>query len=73
MTTLEEYIDIMLPEVEAELQSCVETALGDGLEELNTMLSYHLGWEGEDAGPAARGKRIRPLFILETSTADAGD
>jgi geranylgeranyl diphosphate synthase type I len=28
------------------------------------MLAYHLGWEGEGAGPEAQGKRIRPLAVL---------
>jgi hypothetical protein len=25
------------------------------------MLTYHMGWTGEGAGPQAAGKRIRPL------------
>ena len=37
------------------------------------MLAYHMGWEGEGAGPAARGKRIRPLLVLLTSGAAQGD
>jgi geranylgeranyl diphosphate synthase type I len=37
------------------------------------MLAYHLGWEGEGAGPQARGKRIRPLLLLLTSAAAGGN
>jgi geranylgeranyl diphosphate synthase type I len=32
-----------------------------------------LGWEGEDAGPKATGKRIRPLLLLLTAAAAGGD
>src|SRR5512135_1658451 len=28
------------------------------------MLTYHMGWAGEGAGPEATGKRIRPLLVL---------
>jgi geranylgeranyl diphosphate synthase type I len=28
------------------------------------MLTYHMGWTGEGAGPEATGKRIRPLMVL---------
>jgi geranylgeranyl diphosphate synthase type I len=31
-----------------------------------------MGWEGEDAGPQARGKRIRPLLVLLTAASAAG-
>ena len=33
------------------------------------MLTYHMGWTGEGAGPEATGKRIRPLLVLLTSSA----
>ena len=37
------------------------------------MLAYHLGWEGEGAGPEARGKRIRPLLLLLATQAAGGE
>ncbi len=37
------------------------------------MLAYHLGWEGDGAGPEARGKRIRPLLVLLTAAAAGGE
>ena len=37
------------------------------------MMAYHMGWEGEDAGTKARGKRIRPLLLLLTAAAARGD
>ena len=33
------------------------------------MLSYHMGWEGENAGLEAQGKRIRPLMTLLSAVA----
>ncbi len=37
------------------------------------MLTYHMGWTGEGAGPEATGKRIRPLLVLLTSASAGGD
>jgi geranylgeranyl diphosphate synthase, type I len=36
------------------------------------MLTYHMGWAGEGAGPQAAGKRVRPLLVL-LSTASCFD
>jgi geranylgeranyl diphosphate synthase, type I len=33
------------------------------------MLTYHMGWTGEGAGPEATGKRIRPMMLLLCSAA----
>lgn len=55
---------IFLPALEEELQRAVSNADGEGLGELHTMLAYHMGWQGEGAGPKATGKRIRPLLLL---------
>ena len=37
------------------------------------MLTYHMGWSGEGAGPEATGKRVRPLLTLLTSAASGTD
>ena len=37
------------------------------------MLTYHMGWEGEGAGPEAQGKRIRPLLVLLCAEAAGGN
>ncbi len=37
------------------------------------MLTYHMGWAGEGAGSKPRGKRIRPLLVLLTTSASGGD
>ncbi len=58
---------VMLPAIETELITAVDRVGGKGLEELHLMLAYHLGWNGEGAGPKATGKRIRPLLLLLTT------
>ncbi len=63
----------MLPAVEQELQDCVAAAQGPGLAEYAHMLAYHMGWEGEGAGPKAQGKRVRPLLVLLSAAAAGGN
>lgn len=55
------------------MKDAVSLANTPGQEELYGMLTYHLGWEGEGAGPRATGKRIRPMLVLLTTTAAGGD
>ncbi len=70
---LDNFIQEMLPEIETELMSSVAHANDPGLEEFHSMMTYHLGWEGEGAGAEARGKRIRPLLVLLTTAAAGSD
>jgi geranylgeranyl diphosphate synthase type I len=63
----------MLTAVEDELRACVAAADGFGLAEYAHMLAYHLGWEGEGAGPKARGKRVRPMLLLLSAASAGGD
>jgi geranylgeranyl diphosphate synthase, type I len=71
-TTLNQLIGIMLPVLEEELERSLSEVRRDELEGLYQMFAYHLGWEGEGAGPEARGKRIRPLLLLLTTAAAGG-
>jgi geranylgeranyl diphosphate synthase type I len=59
--------------IEEELQQVVAQARQPGLEEMHHMLAYHMGWEGQGAGPEARGKRIRPLLVLLSAAAAGGE
>lgn len=67
--SLKKFMETMLPAVETELRRQVSR-----LDEAHTrpfyeMLTYHMGWTGEGAGPEATGKRIRPLLLLLTVAA----
>jgi geranylgeranyl diphosphate synthase, type I len=62
--TLEEFTHIFLPAIETELHACIDQVISTEPNELHRMLTYHLGWEGIDAGQEAQGKRIRPLLLL---------
>jgi geranylgeranyl diphosphate synthase type I len=66
-------MESMLPAIESELKKNVKSVKKTGLDELHSMLTYHLGWEGEGAGPKARGKRIRPLLVLLTTASTGTD
>ncbi|HNQ94010.1 MAG TPA: polyprenyl synthetase family protein [Anaerolineales bacterium] len=54
--------------VEAELQKQVSRLDAPRTKPFHEMLTYHMGWTGEGAGPEATGKRIRPLLVLLTAS-----
>lgn len=61
---LNELIAQMLPAVETELMRQVARLDEPRTRPFHEMLTYHMGWTGEGAGPEATGKRIRPLLVL---------
>jgi len=63
-----------LSAIEAELQRQVARLDEPRTKPFYDMLTYHMGWTGEGAGPDAAGKRVRPLMLLLTVAAcdDAG-
>ncbi len=65
--------ETMLPAVEQAMQAVLARARCEDHDDLYHMLAYHMGWEGEGAGPKARGKRIRPLLLLLTTAAAGGN
>ncbi len=65
--SLKQQMEIMLPAIEAELQKQVARLDDAATRPFHEMLTYHMGWTGEDAGPEAQGKRIRPLLVLLTA------
>ena len=71
-TILNQLIGLMLPEIEGELERSLHELQRGELEGLYQMFAYHLGWQGEGAGPEARGKRVRPLLLLLTTAAAGG-
>lgn len=60
---------ILLSAIEAELQRQVARLDEPHTKPFYEMLTYHMGWTGEGAGPGATGKRIRPLLVLLTTAA----
>jgi len=59
--------------IETELQRQIARLDGAHTGPFLEMLTYHMGWTGEGAGPAATGKRIRPLLVLLTHASAGGD
>lgn len=63
----------LLAGIENELQRQVARLDNPQIKTYHEMLTYHMGWTGEGAGPEATGKRIRPLLVLLTSASAGGD
>lgn len=59
--------------IEAELQKQVSRLDAPRTKPFHEMLTYHMGWTGEGAGPEATGKRIRPLLVLLTASSCGAD
>ncbi|MCG2787012.1 MAG: polyprenyl synthetase family protein [Anaerolineae bacterium] len=62
----------MLPAIESELQKQVARLDQSRTAIYHEMLTYHMGWTGQGAGPEATGKRIRPLMVLLCTAAAGG-
>ena len=63
----------LLSSIELELQKQVSRLDQPRTKPFHEMLTYHMGWTGEGAGPEATGKRIRPLMVLLVTAASGGD
>ncbi|MEP6894409.1 MAG: polyprenyl synthetase family protein [Chloroflexota bacterium] len=63
----------LLSHIELELQKQVSRLDQPRTKEFHEMLTYHMGWTGEGAGPDATGKRIRPLLVLLTAASCGAD
>lgn len=59
----------LLSHIELELQRQVSRLDQTHTKRFHDMLTYHMGWTGDGAGPEATGKRIRPLMVLLTCLA----
>ena len=64
-------IKLLLSHIELELQKQVSRLDAPRTKPFHEMLTYHMGWTGEGAGPEATGKRIRPLLLLLTCLASS--
>ena len=61
----------LLSAIEIELQRQISRLDAPRTKAFHEMLTYHMGWTGEGAGPEATGKRIRPLLVLLTCLASS--
>jgi geranylgeranyl diphosphate synthase type I len=66
-------IKTLISYIEMELQRQVARLEGPRTTSFHEMLTYHMGWTGEGAGPEAAGKRIRPLILLLCTAASSTD
>jgi geranylgeranyl diphosphate synthase type I len=66
-------IKSLLPPIELELQRQVARLEQPRTRHFHEMLTYHMGWTGEGAGPEATGKRIRPVLLLLCTSACGAD
>lgn len=71
---LKDYSTLFLPAIEKQLHDALDSLFPETrYANLRGMMAYHLGWEGEGAGPAAQGKRIRPQLVLLCCAAAGAD
>lgn len=63
----------LLNAIESELQRQISRLDTPRTKPFHEMLTYHMGWTGEVAGPDATGKRIRPLLVLLSNAACGAD
>lgn len=63
----------ILSNLELELQRQVSRLDVTRTKPFHEMLTYHMGWTGEGAGPEATGKRIRPLMLLLCTSSCGAD
>ena len=59
--------------IEMELQKQVARLDAPRTKLFHEMLTYHMGWTGEGAGPEATGKRIRPILVVLTTASCGAD
>src|SRR5262245_35325878 len=64
---------LVLSDIELELQRQISRLDTPRTKLFHEMLTYHMGWTGEGAGPDATGKRIRPLMLLLCTAACGAD
>ena len=71
--SLKEYIEVLVPAVEAELKRQIGRLDQPSTNAFHEMLTYHMGWTGERPENMLTGKRIRPLLLLLVTAASGHD
>ncbi len=70
---MNELSQTLLEAIEEELKKQVSRLDETYTALYHEMLTYHMGWTGEGAGPQATGKRLRPLVVLLAAAAVGGE
>lgn len=70
--SLENYLQVIRPVIEQQLKNSFTKCIPEKYSGLRSMVAYHMGWEGDDAGSEGQGKRIRPLLVLLCTEAAGG-
>lgn len=67
------FADKTRPAIKEEIQQVITQSGDHGCGGLKEMITYQLGWTGDNAGPKAEGKQIRPLLVLLAAEAAGGE
>ena len=66
------FADAAKPALRKELEKVIAEAGSPGTPDLLAMITYQLGWSGDNAGPKAEGKQLRALYCLLACQAAGG-
>jgi geranylgeranyl diphosphate synthase type I len=67
------FADSVKPALRKEIEHVISEAGNLGTPDLLAMITYQLGWSGDEAGPKAEGKQLRALLCLLACQAAGGD
>ena len=67
------FSELARPALRQELEQAIAASAEHGTPGLQEMITYQLGWSGENAGIKTEGKQIRPLLVLLACQAGGGD
>jgi geranylgeranyl diphosphate synthase type I len=73
LSPIAHFAGITRPALREVLAKVIAQAGDHGTPELQEMITYQMGWTGENAGPKAEGKQLRGLFCLLVCQAAGGD
>jgi geranylgeranyl diphosphate synthase, type I len=71
--SLKELTNSMLPVIETELHRQIARLDQPRMQPFYDMLTYHMGWTGENQVRGATGKRIRPMLLLLVTLSCSND
>ena len=72
-STFSTFADRTRPSIKEEIQRVINQSGAHGCVGLKEMITFQLGWTGENAGSKAEGKQIRPLLVLLAAEAAGGE